>query len=146
MSDRAFRVLFLCTGNSCRSQMAEALARTVGRDLIESFSAGAAPRPVHPLAVRVMSEIGIDITDQTSKSLETFAGQAFDFVITVCVQAKESCPTLPTAREHIYWRVDDPVEALGDEVERVKVFRRVREELRHRIQLFLLANRKRAGK
>jgi arsenate reductase len=120
--------------------MAEGLARAIGE--VESFSAGSDPQPVHPLAVRVLSESEIDITGQTSKPLDTFAGQSFDFVITVCDRAKENCPTLPTAREHIHWRIDDPAGASGSEAERLKVFRRVRDELRHRIHLFLLANRK----
>ncbi len=86
------RVLFVCTGNSCRSQMAEGLLRHLGKGQVESFSAGTVPRPIHPLAIRAMSDIGIDISTHRSKGTEAFAGQQFDFVITVCDRAKEQCP------------------------------------------------------
>ena len=135
------RVLFLCTANSCRSQMAEALARSLGKGRIESYSAGSAPAPVHPLAVRVMADIGSDISSQESKPMAQFLDQKFDFVITVCDRVKESCPTWPEAEEHIHWSFDDPAEAGGTEESRVRVFRRVRDEISRRLQLFLLAHR-----
>ncbi|WP_437551491.1 arsenate reductase ArsC [Sorangium sp. So ce367] len=160
MSVEPVRVLFLRTGNSCRSQMAEGLARWAGgggpvdrhgqvtealpfsgRRRVESYSAGAIPRPVHPLAVRVMADIGIDISTQRSKSLDEFMAQRFDFVITVCDRAKESCPTLPTHRELIHWGVKDPAEATGTEAEVKRAFERARDELQHRIRLWLLSHR-----
>jgi arsenate reductase len=121
--------------------MAEALARSLAGTGVESYSAGAVPRPVHPLAVKTMSEVGIDISHQRSKPLDGFLDQSFDFVISLCDKARESCPTLPTAREHIHWKLDDPSEVQGAEAVRLKAFRRVRDELRNRISLFLLANR-----
>ncbi len=135
------RVLFICTGNSCRSQMAEGLLRLSGRDAVEAFSAGIDPKPVHPLAIRTMADIDIDISRHRSKGLEEFLDQDFDFVISVCARAAEQCPTWPRSREQIRWHFDDPVEASGTEEHKLAVFRRVRNEIRQRISLFLLANR-----
>jgi arsenate reductase (thioredoxin) len=138
---RTARVLFLCMGNSCRSQMAEALVRSLGKGRIDCYSAGQKPEPVHPLTVKTMAEVGIDISTQTSKSLDRFAGEQFDFVITVCDRAKELCPAWPDVREQIHWSIDDPAGAAGSEEQRSKAFRRARDEIRQRIQLFMLANR-----
>jgi protein-tyrosine-phosphatase len=113
MSDQPLRLLFLCTGNSCRSQMAESLARALGGGKVEVHSAGAAPEPVHPLAVKSMAEVDIDISRQKSKSLAGFLAQRFDFVITLCDRMTEACPTLPTAREDIHWRIEDAAAAAG---------------------------------
>jgi arsenate reductase len=121
--------------------MAEGLARLFGKDQIECFSAGKLPDRVHPLAIRAMADVGIDISHQASKSLEQFLGQHFDFVITVCHRAKESCPAWPGTPEQIHWSVEDPAESTGSDAERLVVFARARDELRRRIQLFLLANR-----
>ena len=120
--------------------MAEALGKSLAGEALEVHSAGAAPKPIHPLAVRVMAEVEIDITDQRSKSVDEFVDQPFDFVITLCDRAKESCPHLPAVREQIHWRIDDPAQAVGTEIERLTTFRRVRRELDNRIKLFLLAN------
>lgn len=135
------RVLFLCTGNSARSQMAEALLRTLSKGEVECFSAGTNPRPLHPLAIRSMREIGIDIAKQESKSLEKYLRDDFDFVISVCARAASNCPDWPRSREQIRWSIDDPAEVEGTEEERLATFRRIRTELRHRLVLFLLANK-----
>ena len=140
MSDRR-RVLFVCTGNSARSQIAEGLLRHLSKGEVEAFSAGTEPQPVHPLAVRAMSEAGLDISSQRSKSVATFGGQSFDFVITVCDRAKSNCPRWPGQVDYIHWSIDDPARAEGTEDERFRAFRKAREELRQRITLFLLANR-----
>ena len=140
MSRAAPRVLFLCTGNSCRSQMAEGWARQLGGDRLEVFSAGTAPKGLHPLAVKAMAEAGVDISRQTSKHLDAFDGQRFDYAITVCDRAKESCPFWPGAGM-LHWSFDDPAEASGSEDERLKVFRRVRDEIKHRVALFLSEDR-----
>ncbi len=131
------RVLFLCTGNSFRSQMAEGLLRHLGGEGFEVFSAGMAPKPVHPMAVRAMQEVEVDISRQASKSLDAFAGRHFDTIITVCDRAREGCPIFHGDPEQIHWSFADPAEAAGPEEARMKVFRRVRDEIRHRIQLFL---------
>jgi len=132
------RVLFLCTGNSCRSHMAEGLLRALGGDRFEIFSAGAKPAGyVHPLAIRAMQELNIDISRHTSKSLDVFDGQKFDTLITVCDNAREACPAYAGAAQQLHWSFDDPARAPGTEEEKMRVFRRVRDEIRQRIQLFL---------
>ena len=132
------RVLFLCTGNSCRSHMAEGLLRSLGRNQFEVFSAGAKPTGhVHPLAIEVMRELDIDISRHTSKSLTTFDGQQFDYLITVCDNAREACPTYAGAAQQLHWSFDDPAHATGTEEQKLTVFRRVRDEIRQRIQQFL---------
>ena len=134
------RVLFLCTGNSCRSQMAEGLLRTLACGEVESFSAGTEPRGVNPLTVEVMSTVGIDISGQTSKHLDVFRDLKFDYVITVCDRAKESCPKWPDAKEDIHWSVDDPATADGTEPAH-HAFETARNTIAHRIRLFLLSHR-----
>ena len=117
--------------------MAEGLLRHLGGDRFEVFSAGTAPKPVHPLAVRAMRDEGIDISGQASKSLDRFRNGAFDAIITVCDRAKESCPVFPGDVKPIHWSFDDPAEATGTEEERMTVFRRVRDEIRVEIEGFL---------
>lgn len=134
------RVLFLCTGNSCRSQIAEALLRHLGGDRVEASSAGTDPQGVHPLALEVLREAGIDASSQRSKALEVFAGQQFAFVITLCARAQERCPKWPGV-EYIHWSIDDPSAVSGTGGERLRAFRKARDEIRQRISLFLLANR-----
>ncbi len=125
------RVLVLCTGNSCRSQMAEGWLRARFGDRIEAFSAGSQPSGyVHPLAIRVMAEAGIDISGGRSKHVGEFLGQPFDTVITVCDPAKEACPVFPGRAERLHRTFDDPAAATGSEAERLAVFRRVRDEIR----------------
>ena len=130
------RVLLLCTGNSARSQMAEGLLRNDGGARFEVESAGVSPSRVRPEAIEAMREIGVDISGQRSKSVEEFAGQAFDYVITVCDNAREQCPIYPAETERIHWSFDDPAAAEGDESERLAVFRRVRDEIRARLREF----------
>ena len=132
------RVLVLCTGNSCRSQMAEAwLNRLAGGD-VDAFSAGSRPAGyVHPLAVRVMAEAGIDISGHRTKPISEFLGRAFDYVVTVCDDAAESCPVFTGQGLRVHWGFEDPAQAEGDEIHRLQVFRRVRDGLRERIEALL---------
>ena len=131
------RVLILCAGNSARSQMAEALLREMGGDRFEVASAGVAPSFVRPEAIAVMREVDIDISGHKSKSADEFTNQEFDYVITVCDNANEQCPVFPGNTRRIHWSFDDPAAAKGDEEQRLAVFRRVRDEIRQRLQLFL---------
>jgi len=130
------RVLFLCSHNSARSQMAEGLLRAWGGSRFEAFSAGTEATGVRPLAIRAMAELGIDIAGQTSKTVATFEGQEFDYVITVCDDAREACPYFPGGREQVHWSFEDPAAAQGSEEERLAVFRRVRDEIGERIREF----------
>jgi arsenate reductase (thioredoxin) len=122
------RVLILCTGNSARSQMAEGLLRAMAGERFEVFSAGTHPSRVNPLAITALNERGIDITAHRSKSLDEFAAGRFDYVITVCDHAKESCPVWPGSRA-IHHSFEDPAAAEGGEEEKLAVFRRVRDEI-----------------
>lgn len=133
MSERK-RVLFLCTENSARSQMAEGLLRRLAGDVYDVFSAGVAPSSVRPEAIAVMREVGIDISQQRSKSIDEFSGQQFDYVITVCDNAREHCPVFPGAARQMHWSFDDPAGAAGDEAARLAVFRRVRDEIDERLR------------
>ena len=131
------KVLFLCTGNSCRSQMAEGLLRHLARDRFEVASAGTHPVGLNPSAVEVMREIGVDISSQRSKSVAHFSGEHFDYVITVCDRAKETCPVFPVASSQLHWSFDDPAAAQGSAEERRAVFRRVRDEIAEHIRRFI---------
>jgi arsenate reductase len=137
------RVLFLCTGNSARSQLAEGLLRQMAGDQFEVFSAGTSPKGLHPRSLEVMSEVGIDISHHKSKDLSEFANQEFDYVITVCDRAKQQCPVFPGA-ESIHWGFDDPAEASSER--QLETFRRVRDEIRDRLSLFLSVNRSRISR
>ena len=128
------RVLFLCTHNSARSQMAEGLLRELAGDRFEAMSAGTEATHVRPLAVRVMGEIGKDISGQESKTLDRYLGEPFDHVITVCDDANEACPFFPGAVSRLHWSLEDPSRADGSEAERLAVFRRVRDEIRERLE------------
>jgi len=130
----AQRVLFLCTHNSARSQMAEGLLRTIGGDRFEVHSAGTEATRVRPLAIKAMAELGIDISDQTSKTLDRYVEERFDYVITVCDDANESCPIFPNAAHRVHWSLPDPSKATGTEDQQVAVYRAVRDDLRARIQ------------
>jgi arsenate reductase len=132
------RILFLCTHNSSRSQMAEGLLRARGGDTYAVFSAGIEARIVHPLAIKVMAEIGIDISDHTAKGLEVFATEPpMDLVITVCDEAQEACPFFPHARSQAHWGFPDPSRASGTAAEQLSVFRHVRDEIATTIDQFL---------
>ncbi len=135
------RVLILCTGNSARSQMAEGILRTLSQGTIEVQSAGMHPAGVHPLAVEVMREINIDISGQRSKSVAEFEQQQFDTVITVCDKAAESCPVFPGSPERIHFSFEDPAAVEGSREERLRAFRRVRDDLTERLRLFLSTRR-----
>jgi arsenate reductase (thioredoxin) len=131
------RVLFLCTHNSARSQMAEGLLRHLAGDRFEVASAGTEVRGVNPLAARAMAEIGIDLRGHTSKTLDRFLGERWDDVITVCDSANESCPVFPGASRRLHWSFEDPSAAGGSEEQRLAVFSRVRDEIRARIETWL---------
>jgi arsenate reductase len=132
------RVLFLCTHNSARSQMAEGLLRHLAGDRFDAFSAGTEATHVRPLAVRAMAELGIDISGKESKTLARYLGEPFDAVITVCDQANEACPTFYGAKERLHWSFPDPSEATGTEDEQLAVYREVRDTIRTRIERELL--------
>lgn len=131
------RVLFVCTHNSARSQMAEGLLRHHGGDRFEAFSAGTEATSVRPEAIAVMDELGVDISGQESKTLERYLGEPFAWVITVCDRARESCPIFPGATRTAHWSFDDPSEATGPEGERLAVFRRVRDEIDAAVREFV---------
>lgn len=133
------RVLFLCVHNSARSQMAEGLLRARAGDRFEVFSAGNVATEVRPLAIAAMDEIGIDISGQFSKTTADLGGQRFDYVITVCDDAKEACPYYANAAHQVHWGFDDPAAATGPEGERLAVFRRVRDEIAAHIDEFVSA-------
>lgn len=128
------RVLILCTGNSARSQMAEGLLRRISGNRFEVFSAGTKPSHVRPVAIEVMREIGIDISGHLSKSVDEFAGQGFDIVLTVCDNARESCPVFPAKTKRIHWSIEDPAAVQGSEEVRRAAFRRIRDELGVRLR------------
>jgi len=130
------RVLILCTGNSARSQMGEGLLRHMAGDRVEVHSAGTRPGSVRPEAVAAMAEVGIDIRHHRSKHVDEFAGQPFDYVITVCDHANESCPVFPAGTHRIHWSFEDPAAAAGDEAHRLAEFRRVRDQIAQRLSEF----------
>lgn len=130
-------VLFLCTGNSCRSQMAEGWLRHLAGDRFDVKSAGTHPAGLNHDAVEAMREVGIDISHHRSKGMEPFSGQRFDHVITVCDRAKDSCPIFPGASSMDHWPFDDPALAQGSPEERKAVFRRVRDEIAERVRRFI---------
>lgn len=130
------RVLFLCTGNSARSQMAEALVPLIAGDQFEAYSAGTQPVGLNPAAVEAMRELGVDISGRRSKHVSEFGEQQFDYVITVCDRAKESCPVYPKASRLLHWSFDDPAAAPPEQ--RRHVFKRVRDEITDRLCQFLV--------
>jgi arsenate reductase len=131
------RVLFVCTGNSARSILGEALLREQGRDRFEVYSAGTEPRIVHPLTERVLDEVGIDHSWARSKSVTEFLGGRFDYVITVCDQARQVCPVFPGVHETFHWGLDDPAAVEGTEEERLAAFRRAMTIMAGRIRTFI---------
>ena len=137
------RVLFLCTHNSARSQMAEGLLRKMAGDQFEVFSAGTEQTRVQPLAIEAMRESGIDISGHRSKTLDEFAGDTFDYVITVCDRANESCPIFPGTTERIHWSFDDPTAVTGTDEQKLRAFRTVRDAIQQRLRIFVtIATRK----
>lgn len=135
------RVLILCTGNSARSQMAEGILRHDGGPAFVVESAGAKPSRVRPEAIEAMQEIGIDISGHRSKSADEFTSQTFDYIITVCDNAKETCPFFPGQAEHIHQSFEDPpAPGVGSDAERLAIFRRVRDEIREWMKSFIAAH------
>ncbi len=137
MNSSKQRVLILCTGNSCRSQMAEGLLRDLAGDRFEVFSAGTHPTGLNPRAIKTMDEVDIDISDHESKSVDEFVEQAFDTVITVCDSARETCPVFPNATQSIHWSFEDPAIARGSEEEIMGVFRKVRDQIKESLHKFI---------
>ncbi len=137
MSEIKKNVLFICTGNSVRSQMAEGLLRDLGSERWEVQSAGVIQSYVHPLAIQVMKEIGIDISRQTSKSMDRFVNERFNYVITLCDHAAQFCPAFGGYGKRFHWPVEDPAGATGTTEERLLVFRRIRDEMKKKIEEFL---------
>lgn len=137
MTERPIRVLFLCTHNSARSQMAEGLLRSIGGDRFEVHSAGTEATEVRPLAIRAMAEIDIDISGQHSKTMDEYLGQQFDYVITVCDRAAESCPIFPGDPERIHWSFEDPAAVEGSETHQLAVYQRVRNEILTRLRVWI---------
>jgi len=130
------RVLFLCTGNSARSQMAEGLLRSQAANRFEVFSAGTIASFIRPQAIEVMKELAIDISAHRSKSLHEFIDEPFDYVITVCDHAAQSCPVFPGDAKRIHWSIKDPV-GTGDDEAQLEAFRAARDDLRGRIEAFV---------
>jgi ArsR family transcriptional regulator, arsenate/arsenite/antimonite-responsive transcriptional repressor / arsenate reductase (thioredoxin) len=141
------RVLFLCTHNSARSQMAEGILRDLSDGRIEAFSAGSQPTNLHPLAITTMAKMGIDISQQRSKHLDEFLDQSFDYIVTVCDRVRESCPTFPGDPERVHWSFIDPAAVEGSEKERSRAFEQVALQLTNRIRfLMILIEREKSGK
>lgn len=134
------RVLILCTGNSARSQMAEGILRHVAAGRFDVYSAGTIASFVRPQAIAAMAEIGIDISGHRSKCLDEFHDTAFDYVITVCDNANETCPVFPGPAKRIHWSFDDPAEAVGSDEQQLAMFRRVRDEIAERLRAFASAS------
>jgi arsenate reductase len=139
------KVLILCTGNSARSQMAEGLLRHDGGNDFIVESAGLEPSFVRAEAIEVMSELGIDISGQRSKSLDEFLAQPFDYVITVCDNANQHCPLFPAATHRIHWSIEDPAAVTGDEQTRLQAFRAARDELHERLSKFIRSENVKSG-
>jgi arsenate reductase len=131
------KVMFLCTGNSCRSQMAEGFAKHLGKGLLEVHSAGLMAAGVHPRAIAVMQEAGIDISRQRSKEIDQDLLNTMDIVITLCDNAAEACPWTPPDIKRLHWPVNDPVGTIGTEEQIMKQFRRARDEIREKIEQFV---------
>ena len=133
------RVLFVCTHNSARSQMAEAMLNAWGGDRFQAFSAGTEATHIKPETHQVMQEIGIDLAGHRSKTIDEFRGQPFEWFITVCDEAQQNCPALPGVREVAHWSIEDPSAATGTSEERLEVFRTARNRIRDRLHVFMLA-------
>lgn len=146
LTTRPIRVLFVCTGNSARSQMAEALLAQYGRSDFEVASAGTIPRGLHPLTVQVLAGMGIDWSTARSKSVDEFEGQVFDYVITVCDRARQACPAFPGSGNSLHWGFDDPAEVDGTEAEKLEAFQRTRMELTMRLRPFIEIARRTADR
>ena len=134
MAKKKKRILFLCTGNSSRSQMAEGFMRKYFGDIFKVFSAGINPSEVNPNTIKVMKEVGIDISKHTSKSVELFRKKKFDYLITVCDNAKEACPVFTNeVKNRLHWSLEDPAETIGAQEEIIKIFREIRDLIKNEI-------------
>ena len=133
------RVLFLCTGNSARSQMAEAFLRKYAGNRFEAYSAGLEPKHIHPLAIQVMREKGIDISNQASKGVDTYLGKTlFQYLVTVCDDAEKNCPTVwPGVNQRMHWSFEDPVAFEGTDEEKLAKFREIRDKIEQRLKSWL---------
>jgi arsenate reductase len=145
MTDRPIRVLFVCTGNSARSQIGQALLAHLGGPDFAVESAGTEPKGVNPYAVRVLAEVGIDWAHAESKALGPFLEQSFDYVITVCDRARQACPVFPGSTNSLHWGLEDPAEVEGSDEEKLAAFRRTRQELTQRLRPFIEIARRTAG-
>ena len=146
MSESPIRVLFVCTGNSARSQLAEAVLRRLGGSDFEVYSAGTEPKGVNPYTVRTLDDAGIDWTGARSKSVDEFAGQSFDYVITVCDRARQSCPVFPGTNNTLHWGLEDPAEVEGSEAERLGAFQKTYMDLNQRMRPFVEVALRAAGR
>ncbi len=131
------KVLFLCTGNSCRSQMSEGWLRRLAGDQFDVVSAGTHPVGLNPYAVAAMQEVGIDISNHVSERVDPYLGQEFDYVITVCDRAQENCPTFPGASKLLNWSFEDPAKATGSYEQQMIVFKNIRDEIEEQIRRFI---------
>ena len=139
------KIMFLCTANSCRSQMAEGIARELGRGILEPYSAGLMAVGLQPRAIAVMKEIGIDISNQKSKEIDEKLLREMDIVVTVCGNAEESCPWTPPGISRLHWPIKDPVGARGTEKEIMKEFRRARDDIKEKIERLIKDIRQQAA-
>jgi ArsR family transcriptional regulator, arsenate/arsenite/antimonite-responsive transcriptional repressor / arsenate reductase (thioredoxin) len=147
LPSKKVRVLFLCTHNSARSQMAEGILRHLSGGLIDAFSAGSQPTSLHPLAIQTMAKMSIDMSQQRSKHLDEFLDQSFDYIVTVCDRVREACPTFPGDPERVHWSFIDPASVEGSEKERTRAFEQVALQLTNRIRfLVILIEREKSGK
>ena len=135
--DKKRKIIFICTGNACRSQIAEGLLRNLASDKFSVFSAGSHPSQVHPMSVAVMEEVGIDISHHTSDPISDYVDHGIDVVITVCDNAKQACPVFPGNVEHIHWSIEDPFNGWDFDPLDLNIFRKVREDINSRIKDFL---------
>lgn len=131
------KVLILCTGNSCRSQMAEGILKYFADDKFEVFSAGIKPTQIDPLAIKVMAEKDVDILSQRSKSVQEYSGQKFDYVVTVCNNAEKTCPIFPGQYKKIHWDIEDLADIKGSEGEKLNFFKKIRDEIKTRCLCFM---------
>ena len=134
------KILFVCTGNSCRSQIAHGLLNNIAGDRFEVFSAGLSPNKVHPMAIEVMKEINIDISHHTTDHLDDYLDKDIDVVITTCDDANESCPFFPGNVMRLHWSIDDPFESRNEEESNIQLFRDTRNKIEERVRSFLLSN------
>ena len=134
------KILFVCTGNSCRSQIAHGLLNNIAGDKYDVFSAGLSPNKVHPMAIEVMKEINIDISHHTSDHLDDYLDKDIDVVITTCNDANESCPFFPGSVVRLHWSIDDPFESWIVEESNIQLFRDTRNKIKERVRSFLLSN------